>query len=365
MHRLDQRFLVRTAGAFALILIVITLSATLSQAARLTADILERGLSLSQFAMVLLTMMPKMVELVIPLAFGIAMVLVCIHRNENGTTLLLRAAGRSPLVDGALVSMLGLGVGLGLLALSGLVVPNTQLTFRTLYTQAQANSAAAVTLPVSVPFSVGDNITLVIGAHPRDGRYEDLVAIDTSGREETVILRAAWATLSSSSEGQAVLELQDGSIQRVTDEGRQTHLSFTSTALSLDQLGVEPALTTSAGTTRRPDRVDTRSTQQLLEQQHSDAAARKELIRRLAAALSLVSFSVLTAAVLFGRRPHVNGQALAALTLIGVLVIFLLLQSALISTSGFSPLRIWLVLAISITPLILSPFIRLVQPLKR
>ena len=92
MRRLDQQFLSRLLMIFVLILGVIALSATLSQAARLTGNILERGLTLGQFALILLTIVPKMAELVTPLAFGIAVVLACVHRNESGTTLLLRAA---------------------------------------------------------------------------------------------------------------------------------------------------------------------------------------------------------------------------------------------------------------------------------
>ena len=36
-----------------------------------------------------------MAELVTPLAFGIAVILACVQRNEAGTTLLLRAALRT------------------------------------------------------------------------------------------------------------------------------------------------------------------------------------------------------------------------------------------------------------------------------
>ena len=105
-------------------------------------------------------------------------------------------------------------------------------------------------------------------------------------------------------------------------------------------------------------RVDTRSSLDLLTQR-TDAAAAEELTRRLAAALSLVSFSILAAGVLFERRPGLSGQALSAVFLIAVLVVFLLLQSAVISGSGFSDQTLWLVLTISIAPIALLPFIRL------
>ena len=75
MHRLDQQLLIRLAMTFVLILGVITLSAVLSQAARLTDDVLEQGMSLSQFGLMLLSLTPKMAELVTPLSFGVAMVL--------------------------------------------------------------------------------------------------------------------------------------------------------------------------------------------------------------------------------------------------------------------------------------------------
>lgn len=74
MHRLDQQLLARLTMTFVLILAVVMLSAVLSQAARLTDDILERGMSIEQFGLMLLALTPKMAELVTPLSFGVAVV---------------------------------------------------------------------------------------------------------------------------------------------------------------------------------------------------------------------------------------------------------------------------------------------------
>lgn len=72
MQRLDRHLIQRILLIYLIILVVVTLSATLSQAARLTDEVLENGMGLQQFGLLLLTIVPKMAELVTPLAFGIA-----------------------------------------------------------------------------------------------------------------------------------------------------------------------------------------------------------------------------------------------------------------------------------------------------
>ena len=351
MRRLDQQFLSRLLMIFALILTVIALSATLSQAARLTESILERGLTLGQFALVLLTIVPKMAELVTPLAFGIAVVLVCVHRNESGTTLLLRAAGRSALVDGLVVTVIATTVAAGLLILSSVVIPQSQGAYRMLNAQMQQDGLSTFTLPIGQPVAVGPGVTLTVGAHTADGLFHDVQVVDHSTSDETAIIAAKRARLSPSPDGNGMLLLERGRLQRIGANGRQTLMNFASTALPVD-------LPTAQAPSQALRRVDTRSSLDLLTQR-TDAAAAEELTRRLAAALSLVSFSILAAGVLFERRPGLSGQALSAVFLIAVLVVFLLLQSAVISGSGFSDQTLWLVLTISIAPIALLPFIRL------
>ena len=68
MQRLDRILLLRLLAIFGLILTVVTLSAVLSQAARLTDEVLRAGMSLSEFGGLILLIVPKMAELVTPLA---------------------------------------------------------------------------------------------------------------------------------------------------------------------------------------------------------------------------------------------------------------------------------------------------------
>lgn len=357
MHRLDQQFLARLVMIFLLILAVVGLSAVLSQAARLTDDILEHGLNLRGFGLMLLALTPKMMEMVTPLSFGVAVVLVCVYRNENGTTLLLRTAGRSPLGDGAVLTMFSCVIAAGLLVVSGTLIPNSQKTYRALYAQLQQTGLEDQSLPVGEPFNAGSGVTLTIGAHEDDGLYRQVRVVDHSSAKETLILSAAQATLSPATDGGAVLELIEGQMQRISPDGRQTLLSFARTSLALDR-------PTPPQARAALDRPDTRSSLDLLSN-IGDAAAAEELTRRLAAALSLISFSALAAGVLFDRRPQAAGQAVPALGLMGLLIAFLLLQSALISASGFSRETAWLVLGISAAPLFILPFISLGRRLVR
>jgi len=355
MHRLDQQFVLRATVVFGLILSVIALSATLSQAARLTDDILERGVDLAYFAAVLLAMVPKMLELVAPLAFGIAVVLTCAYRNEAGTTLLLRAAGRSPVRDTLVVGLYSLVAASVLLVLSGAVVPKTQVAYRSLFAQAQSDSLQNAALPMNQPFAIGPDLTLTIGAHQSDGQYSNLTLADHLAQDETVILRADEASLSPTPDGRAALTLRGGSMQRISGDGRLSQLSFSSTTIALDRWN------DASGATALHRRMDTLSTRSLFGMAHLRMDALEELTRRLVAAVSLISFSVLAASLLFVSPPPQRVQTATAVSLIGVLVVFLLLQSAMISASGFSQTTAGLVLAISASPLILSPFIRLAR----
>ena len=357
MHRLDQQLLIRLAMTFVLILTVVTLSAVLSQAARLTDDVLEQGMSLYQFGLMLLSLTPKMAELVTPLSFGVAVVLVCVHRNESGATLLVRTAGRSPLSDGGVLTFFAACVAAGLLVASSTLIPASQKAYRLLNAELQQVGLDERVLPVGVPFTVGRDVRLTIGAHVDDGMYEDLLVVDYSALDETIIVRAKRARLAPSADNSGVLTLEQGQLQRITATGQQTTVSFASTSLALDL----PATTPNPAALNR---VDTRSSLRLLAEA-ADAASAEELTRRLAAALSLISFSAMTALVLFDRRPQAAGQAPLALMLIGALIVFLVLQSALISASGFSQETALAVLATSMAPFFFLPFISLGRRMAR
>ena len=357
MHALDQQMARRMALTFGLILLVVALSATFSQAARLTDDALEQGLGLSRFGLMILTIMPKMAELVAPLAFGVAVVLVCVQRNDSGTTLLLRAAGRAPLRDVSWVAGLALLASAGLIVASSNLIPSTQSVYRTLFAQAQDEGLARATVPVNQPFALSPGLTARVGGHAADGVFLDVLVVDHSEAKKTTLFRADTAALTRTPDGDGVLELRGGEVKEVSGQG------VTGTSLQFAQTSLPVALPLSFGGITAPARVealaDTASTPRLIQrwQASRDAAAGEELTRRATAALSLFAFAVLASSVLLSPRPGASGQTRRSVGLLVFLVVFLLLQSALISASGFNQQMALAALGISASPLLIAPLL--------
>ena len=335
MQRLDRILLLRLLAIFALILTVVTLSAVLSQAARLTDEVLRAGMSLSEFGGLILLIVPKMAELVTPLAFGIAVILACVQRNEAGTTLLLRAAGRAPRVDASVITGGSLVVALLLFACASVLVPLNQSQYRQAFALAQQQGIERLRIPPGQP------VTLVPG-----------LSLHSSGTARPGCSRASpWSTLPApaSSPDHSRRARRTEPSQRAgafsgTDRGAgaTNHGRWADNLASFCQHRASPHPARSARAGRahaqRPadaaafDGTAGRSAQAT---PHPLLAA--ELTRRGAAALSVLAFGLLASGLLFARRPDGRRQTLPATALLVFLILYLLIQTTLLSARGFSP----------------------------
>ena len=366
MQHLDRILLLRLLAIFGLILTVVTLSAVLSQAARLTDEVLRAGMSLSEFGGLILLIVPKMAELVTPLAFGIAVILACIQRNEAGTTLLLRAAGRAPRVDAAVIASGSLVAALVLFACASVLVPLNQSQYRQAFALAQQQGIERLRIPAGQPVELVPGLSLQVEQHREAGVFEGVTVIDLTRPDERLIIRAERAELSRTGTLALSLHLTQAQVQQTMADGQTTTLRFASTQLPLtlpDPRGLVAPMFAD-----RLSRADTLSSAALLRQiSAGDAppALTAELTRRGAAALSVLAFGLLASALLFGRRPDGRRQTLPATALLVFLILYLLIQTTLLSARGFSPATGGLVLAISLSPPILAPVLQALIGLAR
>ena len=366
MQRLDRILLLRLLAIFGLILTVVTLSAVLSQAARLTDEVLRAGMSLSEFGGLILLIVPKMAELVTPLAFGIAVILACVQRNEAGTTLLLRAAGRAPRVDAAVIASGSLAVALVLFACASVLVPLNQVQYRQAFALAQQQGIERLRIPAGQPVELVPGLSLQVEQHHEAGVFKGVTVVDLTRPDERLIIRAERAELSRTGSLALSLQLTQAQVQQTRADGQTTTLRFASTQLPLtlpDPRGlVAPMLAD------RLNRADTLSSAALLRQisaGDAPSALTAELTRRGAAALSVLAFGLLASGLLFARRPDGRRQTLPATALLVFLILYLLIQTTLLSARGFSPATRELVLAISLSPPILAPVLQALIGLAR
>ncbi|MEC7140352.1 MAG: LptF/LptG family permease [Pseudomonadota bacterium] len=366
MQRLDRILLLRLLAIFGLILTVVTLSAVLSQAARLTDDVLRAGMSLSEFGGLILLIVPKMAELVTPLAFGIAVILACVQRNEAGTTLLLRAAGRAPRVDAGVIAGGSLAVALVLFACASVLVPLNQSQYRQAFALAQQQGIERLHLPVGQPVALVPGLSLQVEQHREAGVFEGVTVVDLTRPDERLIIRAERAALSRTGKLALSLQVTRAQVQQTKANGQTTTLAFASTVLPItlpDPHGLAAPMLTD-----RLTRADTLSSAALLGQiraGNAPSALTAELTRRFAAALSVLAFGVLASGLLFARRPDGQRQTLPATALLVFLILYLLIQTTLLSARGFSPATGVLVLAISLSPPILAPVLQALIGLAR
>lgn len=356
MQRLDRILLLRLLAIFALILTVVTLSAVLSQAARLTDEVLRAGMSLSEFGSLILLIVPKMAELVTPLAFGIAVILACVQRNETGTTLLLRAAGRAPRVDASVIAGGSLVVALLLFVCASVLVPLNQSQYRQAFAIAQQQGIERLRIPPGQPVELVPGLSLRVEKHAQAGVFEGITVVDLTRPGERLIVSAERAELSRSDKQTLFLQLEQAQVRQTTADGRTTALRFASTALPIDL--PQPRELVAPMLADRLTKADTLSSTALLRQiSAGDAppALAAELTRRGAAALSVLAFGLLASGLLFARRPDGRRQTVPAAALLVFLILYLLIQTTLLSARGFSPATGALVLAIGLSPPILAP----------
>ncbi|MBK1697448.1 LPS export ABC transporter permease LptF [Rhodovibrio salinarum] len=216
------------------ITVALTLAVWLSQSLRFMDYIVNRGLPLSDFLMLMSLMLPRFFGVVLPIATFVAVLFVYNKLANESELAVMRAAGLSQWQIAKPGVILAIGLTVVVYSVSLYFLPASYREFKDLQYQMR-NSYASVLLQEGVFNTVGKNITVYVRNRTADGALQDVMVHDAR-ETPPVTLLAERGAIVETEEGPRVL-LIDGSRQSVDKAGgKLSMLYFDRYTVDIEQL---------------------------------------------------------------------------------------------------------------------------------
>jgi len=213
----------------------------LVQSVRFIDLIVNRGLSLSVFVEVTALVVPRLVEIVLPISIFLA-ILFCYNRLISESELVaMRAAGLSQARLARPALMLGSTAAALLLGLTSYLSPAINREYRDLQFEIRNRFSAAL-IQEGVFNTLSDNLTVYVRNRDRVGDLSGVVVHDTRDPQRPVTLFAERGALVATNTGGRVLMVNGSRQQFDVQSGKLSILSFSSYTLELPGSGDAPGV---------------------------------------------------------------------------------------------------------------------------
>lgn len=213
----------------------LTMAVWLSQSLRFMDYIVNRGLPVTDFLLLMTLLLPQFLSVVLPIATFVAVLFVYNKLLNESELVVMRSAGLSQiqlakpaLVLAGVVTLLVYAISLYLLPLGYREFKDLQYNIR--------NSYSSVLLQEGVFNSLGEGLTVYVRERTGEGDLLGILVHDTRDKKEPVTLIADRGAIVESDSGPRVL-LVDGNRQMVDPEkGTLSMLYFDRYTVDIEQL---------------------------------------------------------------------------------------------------------------------------------
>ena len=232
MDRLT-RYVLRQSLMVALsVAVVFSAAVWLLQSLRLIDLIVNRGLSVSLFLYLAVLILPRFIDVVLPIAVFTAVLFVYCKLIAESELVVMRASGMSQWALAKPALMVGLAGTVTLYALSFYFLPTANRAFRDLEFQIR-NKYASVLIQEGVFNTLSDTLMIYIKGRDTNGDLTSLLIQDSNDRNKPVTIFAERGAIVDTSEGPHIV-LDNGIRQQYELEtGKLSSLSFEKYTLDL------------------------------------------------------------------------------------------------------------------------------------
>ena len=291
--------------------LVFTAAVWLVQSLRLIDLIVNRGLSLAIFLKLAMLILPRFVEIVLPIAIFLAVLFSYNRLISESELLVMRASGLSQMTLARPALLLaGAGV-LALLALSTYLLPAAFREFKDLQFEIRGRFASAL-IQEGVFNTISDRFSVYIRTRDRRGELGGILIHDMHDPKKPVTLLAERGALVDGPDGPRVLMMNGSRQQYELETGKLAVLSF-------DRYTVELVSSKDASGARP------REAEELYFHELLDAGAASNLIAethlRLVTPLDAIVFALIPLACLLPGDFNRRGQSrrILAATVLAIL----------------------------------------------
>jgi len=239
MSSLDRYILRQCLSMMIFVTAALSTAVWLAQSLRLVDLIVNRGLSFELFLYLAVLILPRFLDIVLPIGAFIAVLFVFNRLTSESELVVMRAAGLSPLVLARPVFILAGLAFVTLMSLSTYFLPASNREFKDLQFEIRNRFVSAL-LQEGAFTTVSDQLTIYIGGRNQRGEVIGLLINDDRDPQQPVTILAEQGAFASSAQGSRVIMVH-GSRQRFDRAtGKLSVLAFERYTLDLDMLRDAP-----------------------------------------------------------------------------------------------------------------------------
>ncbi len=350
MNRLNRYILWQCLSMMVFVTVALSAAVWLAQSLRLIDLIVNRGLSIELFLYLALLILPRFLDIVVPIGAFIAVLFVFNRLTSESELVVMRAAGLGPLALSRPVFILAGGGFLVLLSMSAYFLPASNREFKDLQFEIRNRFVSAL-LQEGTFTTISDKLTIYISGRNERGEVIGLLVNDDRDPAQPVTILAERGAFADIRQGSRII-MVNGSRQRYDRAtGKLSVLTFDRYTLDLDTLRDAPEIRFRDAQERYlgelfwpPPELDS-----MLR-----ASFRVEGHQRLVIPLSIFSFVTIPLACLLPGEFNRRGQARRVLLAVGLALVFQALDLAIKNLATRNPSAIPLMYLTDLLPLALG-----------
>jgi lipopolysaccharide export system permease protein len=327
---LDRYILRQCVSVMVFVTGALTAAVWLAQSLRLVDLIVNRGLSAEVFLYLAMLIVPKFLDIVLPIGAFIAVLFVFNRLITESELVVMRAAGMSPFSLAKPVLELGAIAWVFLMALSLYFLPASNREFKDLQFEIR-NRFVSSLLQEGAFTTISDKLTIYIGARNERGEVIGLMINDERDPKHPVTLLAQRGAFADSGGASRIIMVNGDRQQYDRDTGKLSVLTFDRYVLDLDMMRDAPEARSREAQERflgelffPPEDLD----------QGTRDAYFVEANERLTVPLTAFSFAIIPLACLLPGEFNRRGQLKRVLIAIGCALTFQALDLAIKNLEG-------------------------------
>jgi lipopolysaccharide export system permease protein len=315
MKGLTRYMLRQTLLVMLSVCLVFSSAVWLVQALRLIDLIVNRGLSIGVFLHLAILIMPRFIDVVLPIAVFVAAQFIYNKLIAESEMVVMRAAGVSPMSLAAPALITGVIGMIILYSLSLYLLPASNRAFKDLQFEIR-NRFASVLIQDGIFNTLTDKLMVYVQGRDDNGDLTSILIYDNRTPDKPVTIFAERGAIANASDGPRLLLVNGTRQQRDESNGHLSVLTFKQYTLELSNLTGAP------GT--RDRQVDERYTGNLLANLGPDQdpdwrrAVMVELNMRIAEPISALTLAALSVACLLTGEFNRRGQTRRVLLAVGL-----------------------------------------------
>jgi lipopolysaccharide export system permease protein len=350
MRRLDRYILRQCFGVMLFVTAALSAAIWLAQSLRLIDLIVNRGLSVDIFLYLALLILPRFLDIVLPIGAFIAVLFTFNRLTSESELVAMRSVGLSHLALARPVLILAGIAFLMLMSLSAYFLPASNRAFKDLQFEIR-NRFVSSLLQEGTFTTIADKLTIYIRSRDDRGEVTGLLIHDNREPKRPVTILAERGLFADTPAGSRIVMVNGNRQEFDTDARKLSLLTFDHYTLDLDSLHDAPVVRFREAQERFLDEL-------FFPPPETDAGLRSRFLveahRRLLIPLSAFTFALIPLACLLPGEFNRRGQLVRALVAIAIAFIYEVLDIAVGDLALRSAAAIPLMYATDLLPFVLG-----------